>query len=184
MAGIGRSVEGYLFLTEEDADIAREEITRINFISSKMKEDNPQTVLAVYNRMIQNNTFVTPVGQEYMRTLRDYLYRSSQIPDELINDIPVIVSYTDAIKKNSEPEKKKEPERKRKTYKKEYQGALTVIAVLVVMIGAMFMIALKSDVPNIINYKTAITNEYAAWEQELSEREAAVREKERELDIY
>ncbi|MCR4656345.1 MAG: hypothetical protein K5770_08975 [Lachnospiraceae bacterium] len=183
MAGIGRSVEGYLFQTEEDADIAREEIGRINFISSKMKEDNPQAVLAVYNRMIQNNTLVTPVGQEYLRTLRDYLYRSSQIPDELINDIPVIVSYSDAIKKNSEPEKKK-LEKKRKTYKKEYKNSLTVIAVLVVMIIAMFVIALKSDVPNIINYRTAITNEYAAWEQELSEREAKVREREEELDIY
>ena len=183
MAGIGRSVEGYLFLTEEDADIAREEVGRINFISSKMKEDNPQAVLAVYNRMIQNNTLVTPVGQEYLRTLRDYLYRSAQIPDELISDIPLIVSYSDAIKKESEPVKKA-PEKKRKTYKKEYQGALWVIAVLVVMIGAMFVIALKSDVPNIINYKTAVTNEYAAWEQSLSEREAAVRAREEELDIY
>ena len=184
MAGIGRSVEGYLFLTEEDADIAKEEVGRINFISSKMKEDNPQAVLAVYNRMIQNNTLVTPVGQEYLRTLRDYLYRSAQIPDELVSDIPVIVSYADAIKKNGEEEKKKKPERKRKTYKKEYKNALTVIAVLVVMIVAMFVIALKSDVPNIINYRTAITNEYAAWEQELSEREAKVREREEELDIY
>jgi hypothetical protein len=39
-------------------------------------------------------------------------------------------------------------------------------------------------VPNIINYKTAIMNEYASWEQELSEREAKVREREKELDIY
>ncbi|HAG68628.1 MAG TPA: hypothetical protein DCL38_01485, partial [Lachnospiraceae bacterium] len=178
MAGIGRSVEGYLFLTEEDADIAKEEVSRINYVSSKMKDDNPQAVLAVYNRMIQNNTFITPVGQEYLRTLRDYLYRSSQIPDELVSDIPLIVSYSDALKKDKEPEKKPQEKKVRKTYKKEYQGALVMIAVLIVMIGAMFIIALKSDVPNIINYKTAITNEYAAWEQELSEREAAVRERE------
>ena len=183
MAGIGRSVEGYLFLTEEDADIAKEEIGRINYISSKMKEDNPQAVLAVYNRMIQNNTFVTPVGHEYLRTLRDYLYRSSQIPDEQVGDIPLIVSYSDAIKKSREPEKKV-PEKKKKTYRAEYRRALGVIAVLAVMIAVMFVMALKSDVPNIINYRTAIMNEYASWEQELSEREAKVRERERELDIY
>ena len=52
------------------------------------------------------------------------------------------------------------------------------------MIGVMFVMALRSDVPNIINYRTAITNEYASWEQELSEREAKVREREKELDIY
>ncbi|MCR5790179.1 MAG: hypothetical protein K6G83_09870 [Lachnospiraceae bacterium] len=184
MAGIGRSVEGYLFLTEEDADIAKEEIERINFISSKMKEDNPQAILAVYNRMIQNKTFITPVGQEYLRTLRDYLYKSAQIPDDQISDIPLIVSYADALKKGNEPAKRKQPERRRKSYKKEYQGALIVIAVLVVMVGAMFTIALNSDVPNILNYKTALENEYASWEQDLYEREAELREKEEALGIY
>ncbi|MBQ7562631.1 MAG: hypothetical protein IJT16_01425 [Lachnospiraceae bacterium] len=182
MAGVSRSVEGYLFLTEEDAELAREEIDRINFISSKMNENNPQAILAVYNRMIQNNTLVTPVGQEYLRTIRDYLYRTAQIPDEMVSDIPVIVSYSEAIKKKDEP--KKPPERKRKTYKKEYQGALWVIAILFVMVIAMFVIALKSDVPNVINYRTAIQNEYAGWEQELTEREKAVRQREEELDIY
>ena len=182
MAGVSRSVEGYLFLTEEDAELAKEEIDRINYISSKMNENNPQAILAVYNRMIQNNTLVTPVGQEYLRTIRDYLYRTSQIPDEMVSDIPVIVSYSEAIKKKDE--KPKAPERMRKTYKKEYQGALWVIAALVVMVIVMFVIALKSDVPNIINYKTAIENEYASWEQELAEREKAVREREEELDIY
>ena len=100
-----------------------------------------------------------------------------------MGDIPLIVSYSDAIKKSREPEKKA-PEKKKKTYRAEYRRALGVIAVLTVMIGVMFVMALKSDVPNIINYKTAIMNEYASWEQELSEREAKVRERERELDIY
>lgn len=43
----------------------------------------------------------------------------------------------------------------------------------------MFAIAMKSDSPNILNYETAVVNKYALWEQELSEREQAVREKER-----
>ena len=36
---------------------------------------------------------------------------------------------------------------------------------------------------NIINYRNAIVNEYSTWEEELSQREHAVREKERELGI-
>ncbi len=47
----------------------------------------------------------------------------------------------------------------------------------------MLIITLNGTTPNAINYKNAITNQYASWEQELSEREAAVREKERELNI-
>ena len=34
-----------------------------------------------------------------------------------------------------------------------------------------------------INYKIALTNQYAAWEQELTQREKAVKEKEQELGI-
>lgn len=45
----------------------------------------------------------------------------------------------------------------------------------------MFAIASGSDNPNIINYRNAIVNEYASWEQELTEREKAVRRKEAEL---
>ncbi len=34
-----------------------------------------------------------------------------------------------------------------------------------------------------MNYEKAVTDRYASWEQDLTEREAAVREKERELRI-
>ena len=37
--------------------------------------------------------------------------------------------------------------------------------------------------PNILNYQNAVLNKYASWEQELMEREQAVREKEQELGI-
>lgn len=36
---------------------------------------------------------------------------------------------------------------------------------------------------NILNYENAILNKYAAWEQELTAREQAVREKEQESGI-
>ena len=45
------------------------------------------------------------------------------------------------------------------------------------------MITLNGTTPNALNYKKAILNEYSAWEEELTEREAAVRAKERELNI-
>ena len=54
---------------------------------------------------------------------------------------------------------------------------------LAALVIAMFAITLKSDNPNILNYKNVIVNQYASWEQELSEREQAVREKEQQLQI-
>ena len=52
---------------------------------------------------------------------------------------------------------------------------------LVLLVIVMFAITLTGKNPNILNYERALTDQYAGWEQELTEREAAVREKERAL---
>ena len=54
---------------------------------------------------------------------------------------------------------------------------------LIAAVIAMFVITLKSDQPNILNYETALINRYSEWEEELSVRENALREKERELKL-
>jgi hypothetical protein len=47
----------------------------------------------------------------------------------------------------------------------------------------MFVIAINSNQPNILNYQRVLQNRYAGWEQELTDREQAIRDKERELNI-
>ena len=61
--------------------------------------------------------------------------------------------------------------------------SLCVNIILVVCVVAMFAMALTSDSPTIMNYQSKLLNRYASWEQELTEREKAVSEKEQELGI-
>ena len=178
----GKLVDGFMFVDRENGDIAREEIQRINYISSKINEDNPKAILSVYNKMIESKTFVTPVGLEYLRQLQSYLYKKSEIDDSQISDIPVVISYTEALGRDKDNERSHREKRRTKTFKREYKTSLMVNLVLALMIIAMFLIILKSDTPNMINYRNAITNEYAQWEQELTEREANVRAREAELE--
>lgn len=65
----------------------------------------------------------------------------------------------------------------------KFQISVCLNILLAVLVAAMFMITLKSDNPNILNYKNAVINEYASWDQELREREKTVREKEKALGI-
>lgn len=186
--GSGRNVDGFEFIDRENGNIAREEISRINYISSKMSEDNPEAILSVYNKMIESNTFFTPIGLEYLRRLQAYLYKKKEIEDDRIPDIPVVVSYVDVKnqydhRKDIEREEKAGHRKRVKTFKREYKTSLLVNLILIIMIIVMFLIVLKSDTPNMINYEKAITNRYAEWEQELTERENKVREKEDELGI-
>ena len=177
-----RRVDGYLFSDIENGNIAREELKRIEYISSKMNEDNPAAILSVYNKMIESKTFLTPVGLSYLRSIQEYLLRKPEIDDSKVADIPVEVSYV-SLREQADNEKNEQRKKNRrvKTFKKEYKTSLIVNLVLIVMVIAMFIIVLTSDTPNMINYKNALENQYADWEQQLTERENAVREKENEL---
>jgi hypothetical protein len=60
---------------------------------------------------------------------------------------------------------------------------IAVNILLVLIILYMFIIAINSNQPNILNYQRVLQNRYASWEQELSQREQTIRDKERELSI-
>lgn len=175
-------VDGYRFTSEEDAKMARDELQRVNYISEKMSADDPKSILLIYNKSIQSGIFTTPVGLDFLKSVQSYLKKSAVIPDEEILDIPVKINYTDALilKQNKRYDSLNVKE---KSYKNQFRFSLVTNLILIFMVIAMFVIALKADNPNILNYKTAILNEYAEWEQNLKDREQAVREKERELDI-
>lgn len=180
------SIDGFTFADSEDVTLAEEEIKKIKFITGKMNMDNPKAVQAVYDKLISSGIFVTPIGLEYLRTLQDYLYKYESIPDESIREIPIPISYSKALKKRNDERKEKinlERERRtlRKTFKNEYKISLILNLILFFMVIAMFIITLKAENPNMINYRTAILNQYSDWEQDLNEREIKIREKELKL---
>ncbi len=179
-------IDGFSFSDDADVSLASAEIEKIKYIAGKMNMDNPRGVLAVYDKLITSGIFVTPVGYEYLRTLQSYLYKSKDIPDDAVKEIPVPISYTRALNIRSEERDEKLSSQRqmrtlRKTFKNEYKISLIVNIILVIMVIAMFIISLKAENPNMINYRNAILNQYSEWEQELNEREAAVRQKELDL---
>lgn len=183
MADEGREVDGFVFATLSDANIAREEIKKIKYIADKLDYQNPESVLSIYNKMIVNRVVVTPIGHAFLRELQMFLYASTEVNDDEVKDIPLYTVYGakpgDLSKLDSIYIKPKE----KRTYRKEYITAVWVSIALGILVIAMFIITLQADNPNILNYKNALLDEYSAWEQDLTEREAVIREKEKELQI-
>jgi hypothetical protein len=60
---------------------------------------------------------------------------------------------------------------------------IAINVLLALLIILMFVIAINSNQPNILNYRRILQNRYASWEQDLTQREQAIRDKERELGI-
>lgn len=176
-------VGGYTFSSERDAELARKEEQQVKFLEKRMRYDKPEVVLAVYNKAVDSRLFSTPVGHAYLQKIQNYLKEH-----EMMAKARPIRLYQDYTYDPHEKIRRREARAyvEPSTYsslKMKIRISLIFNVVLAIAVIAMFVITLTSDNPNILNYQRAITDHYAAWEQDLTERENAIRIKEHELNI-
>lgn len=177
-------IDGYRFGSREDVEAAGEEVRKISYFKEKTKGKSPHMLLALYDKLLDEKVFKTPVGWEYLRELQEQL-KEAGIPEDEIRPISIYMNFS--YKTGEELNRALTRQRIRPAKKKMNVNALQISVciniLLAVLVFAMFVITLQSDNPNILNYRQAITNEYASWEQELTERENKVREKEQKLGM-
>lgn len=182
------AVQGYMFSSQKDAMQAKTELLKIQKLEEKMDYNNPQMVYMVYKKALENRIFKTPIGYEYLRKLQTMLTQSDKIK-EPIQEIPIYQMYhlrdstnpiVERVKSDPKLKEKKERERKRKEFF-PLRTSIFFNVLLAVLVLAMLYISTTGSNPNVLNYERSIQDKYATWEQELAEREAVVREKEREL---
>lgn len=173
-------VVGYRFDSLEDAGQAQMERKKASYFESKLQGKDEQHVLATYDNILDEKVFVTPVGWEYLKYLQEKLFEMG-VPEEEIRPIPMYVSFVHDENEKFTARQRVVPAKKVDENRKKFITSVIANIVLLILVAAMFVITLNSDNPNILNYKTEIVNKYAAWDQELTERENRVREKEAEL---
>lgn len=178
------TVDGYIFANKEDAELAKAEIKKIDYIEKHVDMSNLEVAASVYEKALSERYFQTPIGLEYLRDIQKSIENSQKSETE-VKPIPlyttfkrISLNHSDNVKTRVTKAKKNEM-----SLKMKYRNAVLVAAIFGFLCLVMLLITLNGESPNAINYKRAITNQYAEWEQSLSEREAAVREKERELNL-
>lgn len=176
-------IDGYRFSSIEDATLAKMELQKIEILNQRMDYNDPGAVVLVYNKALENRVFKTPIGYEYMKKMQKYLLENSDKVGE-VQDIPLYNMFSNIIRKNPQIVKKR-VDTKKPVAKKSMSLKTSILLniILVVLAGAMFFITLDSKNPNIINYEKAIVNQYASWEQDLTDRENIIRETEKQLKI-
>lgn len=181
-------VEGFAFYSEAEAEQAKKEYEGIKYIKEKADMSKPDVMLQIYNKMIKEKMFVTSVGYAFLYDLQEYLRTNPGIKDEDI--LPIRIVHP-SVQESLREEKQKHQEQlraiKQKSDKKtmtdsevmkKYKILLVMNLVLMISVVFMFIISATSGHPTILNYEKKIINRYSAWEQELTEREAALREAE------
>ena len=181
----GWIINGFQFGSEKDANQAKSEELKIQKLEEKMDYQNPQMVLMVYKKAIENRIFKTPVGYEYLKELQKAIGKNSRLQKE-IPPIPVnqVYNLRDSAAPVIERVKASQQPKKPKKEKQEFFTRKTSIiwnVILAILVLVMFYISTTGSKPTVLNYEKALQNRYAQWEQELEQRESEVREKERAI---
>lgn len=191
---------GFVFRTKKEAELAQREIEGTKDLRQKLDMENPNAVFSIYQNLIEQDLFETPVGYCFLKELRDYLLMIPAISNEEVLAIPIRYPQTEEEEKKQKKEQKKEEQRKErqrekekaknkkeqkkegKNYKGRCQFFMVTSLILLISVVSMMLLAATSDNVNILNYENKLIDKYSSWEQELEEREQAVKEQEQALE--
>ena len=169
-------VGGYEFATKEEAQLAKDELNAIKYLSQKTNSKDPKQVYSLYNKIIERKLFSTHVGMNYLKNLQTFLYKSDEIPNDKIQPIPINAETQGEINIRRERSEFKSELRdmsvKVAKYKNNFTRVMIINVVLIIIIIAMFVILNTSSNPNIINYEVNIQNKYSQWQQLQSQEES------------
>ena len=180
-------VDGFFFGSFDDAKQANKEIKNANYLNERVVTMNTRQKKALYDKILDDKVFSTPVGWEYLRYLRNSLIEEG-ITEEELRPIPLYLTFTSSSSDNNKMEHIAKmyvkPNKKDLLNKTKYNLRISVFIniLLIVIVIAMFIITMNSSSPNIINYKTTILNQYSEWEQNLQKKEKELNEKEKALE--
>ncbi len=178
-------VGGYFFGSHDDAKQAAKEMKNAEYIESRIDSMSVSQMIVVYNKMLDEKVFKTPVGWEYLKYLKNRIEEAGADISEL-RPVPLYVTFTSSGEDNEyshiakmyiKPSKSKD-----QTAKEKYNLSVLINVILIILVIVMFIITLNSSSPNILNYKRAITDQYASWEEELNERENNLKEREKAIE--
>ena len=173
---------GYLFYTEHDEVIAEAEQKKIDYLEARMDYSRPEVILQVYENAIQERIFKTPVGLLYLKQLQGFLLDQPEIDPEQVKPIPLFVSFCGELREQTNPTPARvKPAQGKKKDGAGYQISVILNVLLVLALLAMFTISFYSEQPNVFNYERAVTDKYASWDQELTEKEQELKSRERKV---
>lgn len=182
-------VNGFKYETKDEFYKAQKEAETIEFIRAKTNFNNIKIVAKLYSNLIQKQSFHTLVGYCFLQELRKILVDANVVPENKIPLIPMdqleagknASSSTEMAKDRLKQEKDKMEEAYKSSELRVKRHRIINIA-LVAIIIIIFAITLVSDYSPFVNVEERIINNYASWQQDLTDMEENLNNKSDELD--
>jgi hypothetical protein len=171
-------VDGYEFESETEAREAQREESYIMTMKSKLNFRNSSDMLKVYQRLVDKQVFHTPVGIQFLSEFREYLIGDGEQPEDAV---PAVKVKRRQGMTRSQREQFEFLQADNQNYARQKKYYLITIFVLAAVIILMFVITALNPNVGYINTENKILNKYAQWEEELTEREKLLDEREAQM---
>ena len=173
-----RVVDGFVFPSYKEAQIAIKEQQNIDVIKQRTPYSNPHAVYELYVKLIERDIFKTVVGYSFWHELRQQLLQEYQYPEDDLPDIeiPKRMEYDSVTEINQSVMKNKFEH----LLVVKQRMSIVIVALVVIIIG-MFVIAVINPNAEYVNIENKVLNKYSAWEEDLQQREQVIKEKEEQL---
>ena len=176
-------IREYAFDTKAEWEEAKREEESIGYIRAKVDLTNKEQVEKLYKKLIEKRNFITPVGIGFLQELRNDLLRSGRREESLP---PIYITlprkksvFAGAVSEGGQQKYRLLAE----SYREKLRNTRIVVLFLIVIVIAMFLITMFGPNTPLADAEERAQDRYAAWEQELTEREQEIRRRERELGI-
>lgn len=173
-------VGSFRFETLKEAKEAKREQEKIQVLKGKIDFAHTKDMLALYQRLVDKKVFKTPIGYQFLGEFREYLTQELHLDEQ---EIPHIYVEPKKGMSRFQQEQLDFLQKENQQLEAGRKRSVILIIVLILMIVTMFVITILNPNVGYINTENKILNRYASWEEELTEREERIREREAELGI-
>ncbi len=164
-----RVVDGFVFPSFKEAQIALREQQNIEVIKQRMSNSQPQDLYELYQKLIERNMFKTVVGYSFLNDFRHRLIDEYHYEEDMLSDIeiPKRMEYDSLNEINQS------------VLKNKFEHVQNVKNRMAIVIVALILMINPNA--EYVNTENKVLNKYSAWEEDLKQREQAVKEKEEQL---
>lgn len=205
-------VEGYEFDSLEEANVAKKELDAVKYMTQRTENCSLEEAYLIYKKIVDGDLFKTEVGYAYLRTLEEFLLQNGVFDVQDGTQEEMADSIQDTTKQSLQEEKKAKKEKKEKKEKKRklseiiaepekplpqeaielnkklkqtkewFKMSMFFNVLLAIGIAVMIYIASTGSNVNILNYETALQDKYSSWAEELKQKEAELKEREKAVE--
>lgn len=174
--------QGHTFEDEKQLILAKKEAEAIEYLRAKTDFNNMNTLMKLYNRILDRDMMETVIGIDFLKEIREKLEASGMFTEEQIRPLPLLPEVK-KLKKRKEVQKRS----RERTLLERSERQNTILKIvcffLSVLVVGMFIIVLTGKrSPLAIRYEEQILNKYASWAETLQEKEDYLRDYVRRLE--